>query len=488
MTKAVYLLLAVYSMAMSIIALYCLSQLYLLFEYIKKIRKIRNLQPPPSPQEWPEVTIQLPIFNEQYVAERLIRNIMSMDYPKDKLYVQILDDSTDETVQITRALADEYQAKAFNIQWLHREDRSGYKAGALREGMNHISTPFVAIFDADFLPRPDFLKKTVPYFQDEKTGVVQTRWEHINTLENLLTRLQAIQLNVHFTIEQTGRFASGNFLQFNGTAGVWRTETIHDAGGWEADTLTEDLDLSYRAQLKQWNIRYLEEVGAPAELPAEISGLKSQQHRWMKGGAENARKLLPGIWLSDESLSRKIQATSHLLSSSVFLAVLMLSIISVPLSIYLPQLDISTDFLQWFLLSFISIIFIYLTGNVFAPVSEQPFASKLISFLISFPLFLSVSMAMALHNSVAVWQGWSGLKSPFVRTPKSGQEKRNRNKYLYKHLNWIHIGEWILCCLFAATSVNGFLTGNNPLILLHIMLALGYGLLSYYSLKDAFSK
>jgi len=238
--------------------------------------------------------------------------------------------------EISKRKTEEYKAKGFNIDFFHRVDRKGYKAGALKEGMKHAKGEFIAIFDADFLPREDFLLTTVPYFQDEEVGVVQTRWEHINRDYSMLTRLQAMQLNVHFTIEQLGRKVSNCFLQFNGTAGVWRRETIDSAGGWEADTLTEDLDLSYRAQMKGWEIKYLEKFGSPAELPAEMNALKSQQFRWMKGGAENARKLLPKVWNSDMPFSRKLQATSHLLSSGVFLFILIAGLVSVPL-MYKPN-------------------------------------------------------------------------------------------------------------------------------------------------------
>lgn len=298
-----YLLFTIYALALTFIAVYCFSQFFLWLDY-RQAKRQSNTQPislkkATLTDDLPFVTIQLPIFNEMYVVERLIDNIVNINYPKDKFQIHVLDDSTDETVEITRKKVAEYQAKGFDIEQITRTNRQGYKAGALKEATTQAKGDLIAIFDADFLPKPDFLLSTVPYFKEEKVGVVQTRWEHINKNYSLLTRLQAMQLDVHFTVEQNGRFVGNSLLQFNGTAGVWRKETIADAGGWEADTLTEDLDLSYRAQLKDWKIIYLEAVGSPAELPAEMNGLKSQQFRWMKGGAENARKNLVRIWSSD---------------------------------------------------------------------------------------------------------------------------------------------------------------------------------------------
>ena len=324
------ILLGLYVVALIYIMVFCLMQFHLLYHYRKNAEVSSEDFEDTNDEDLPFVTIQLPIYNELYVVERLIDNIAKFDYPKDKYEIHILDDSTDETVQIALAKVEEYKAKGFNIEHITRSNRVGYKAGALKEGTKFAKGKFLAIFDADFLPNPDFLRQTIPHFADEKVGVVQTRWEHINEDYSLITRLQAFQLNVHFTVEQMGRYNADYLLQFNGTAGIWRRECITDAGGWEADTLTEDLDLSYRAQFKGWKITFLEDITSPAELPAEMNGLKSQQHRWMKGGAETAVKLLPTVWKSNISLGQKIHATSHLLSSSIFLFVFFIGI-------YLPE-------------------------------------------------------------------------------------------------------------------------------------------------------
>ncbi len=364
MTIVAYIVLAIYSLALLYITVYCLMQFNLLYHYKKEADVPQKLEKKTSTNnliatsnqipglqnggnsspevfeenEYPFVTVQLPIYNEMYVIERLIDSVANFNYPKERFEIHILDDSTDETIEITKSKVAEYQALGFNIQQIRRENRQGFKAGALRDAMPFAKGAFLAIFDADFLPDPDFLKNTIPYFQDPKIGVVQTRWEHINEDYSIITRLQALQLNVHFTVEQTGRMKGNYLLQFNGTAGVWRRQTIEEAGGWEADTLTEDLDLSIRAQLKGWKILFRENIGSPAELPAEMNSFKSQQFRWMKGGAETAKKMLPSIWKSQLNTWQKIQASFHLLGSTVFLFVFIMGVFSVPLLFLLSDL------------------------------------------------------------------------------------------------------------------------------------------------------
>ena len=357
-----YTIFGIYVLALSYITIYCMMQLHLLYKYKSFYRKngIPKMLKAEGNQELPFITIQLPIFNEMYVVERLLENVTKFDYPRDKFEIHVLDDSIDETVEITKKEVEKYQAQGFNIQQIRRTNRQGYKAGALKEAMQFAKGEFIAIFDADFLPRPDFLRTTIAHFLvNEKVGVVQTRWEHINQNYSLLTRLQAMQLNVHFTVEQKGREAGNYLLQFNGTAGVWRRACIDDAGGWQSDTLTEDLDLSIRAQLKGWEITYLEKFGSPAELPAEMNGLKSQQFRWMKGGAESAKKLLPTVWKSDLKLSQKLHTTSHLLGSSVFIFIFIVGIFSVPLLFILNELGLKPHFLSIFFVATLAIIAVY---------------------------------------------------------------------------------------------------------------------------------
>ncbi|WP_235292053.1 cellulose synthase family protein [Portibacter lacus] len=463
-------------------------QFHLLFLYQKHLKGGNEIESSEiSEENWPFVTIQLPIYNEMYVVQRLVDNITKFDYPKDKFEIHILDDSDDETVAIAEAKVAEYKAKGFNIERITREKRTGYKAGALKAGMSSAKGEFIAIFDADFLPNPDFLKNTIPYFEDEKIGVVQTRWEHINQDYSLITRLQAFQLNVHFTIEQVGRETADYMLQFNGTAGVWRRETIESAGGWEADTLTEDLDLSYRAQLKGWKIHYLEEVGSPAELPAEMNGLKSQQFRWMKGGAETAKKMLPSVWRSDLPFKKKLHASVHLLSSSVFLCVFIIGVFSVPVLFLLEPLGFNAKYFAVFLLSMLSIVGVYFVANVRTTWKGENYFKIFFKFLFIFPVFLALSMGLSLHNSIAIIQGYIGKKSPFVRTPKfdikSIKDKLNKEKYMATKIPFTTIMEGLLSLYFIYAIYAGIQMNNKSFILLHALLALGYGAICFYSVK-----
>lgn len=485
-----YIVFIIYTAALTYITAYCLLQFNLLYHYQKYRGQYAALADIPqlTDEELPFVTIQLPIFNELYVVERLVDNITKLDYPKDKFEIHILDDSTDETVAITQKKVMEYQQLGFNIAQIRRTDRKGYKAGALKDGMRYAKGKFIAIFDADFLPRKDFLRRTMPYFiNNEKVGVVQTRWEHINQDYSLITRLQALQLNVHFTVEQTGR-KSGNFmLQFNGTAGVWRSTTIEDAGGWEADTLTEDLDLSIRAQLKGWEIVYLEKVGSPAELPAEMNSLKSQQYRWMKGGAETAKKMLPTIWRSDLNLAQKIHATGHLLASSIFIFVFIAGVFSVPLLFCLGELDVSIQFFAYFLVGLLSVISVYYVANVNAELHPQSYFKLLGKFILLFPIFLALSMGLSLHNTIAVLQGYRGKKSPFVRTPKfniqSLTDNFKKGKYLSDKISWTTIFEGLLCLYFLGGVIGGIYLEDTTFLAFHALLAIGYGSIFYYTIR-----
>ena len=483
-----YVFLIGYVLALSYVTFYCLMSFHLLFNYKKSHRQgKKEVVTFEKNEAFPMVTIQLPIFNELYVVERLIDNICSFDYPKDRFEIQILDDSTDETLEISKRKVAEYKSKGFLIELVRRPDRKGYKAGALQYATQFAKGEYIAIFDADFLPKPDFLKKTIPYFENEKVGVVQTKWEHINEDYSLITRLQAFQLNVHFTVEQVGRRAGNYMLQFNGTAGVWRKQTIADAGGWEADTLTEDLDLSYRAQLNGWEIVYLEQVGSPAELPAEMNGLKSQQHRWMKGGAETAKKMLPTVWNSDIGLSKKLHASLHLMSSSVFLFVFLIGVFSVPLIFYIGLFEINANYFGVFLIGLLSIIAVYYAANVTADSQEKNYGKRLIKFLLLFPVFLALSMGLSLHNSIAVLQGYFGKKSPFIRTPKFDiknlKDSVNGKKYIANQIPTTTIFEGLLAFYFFGAVLAAFYYENTTFIVFHLLLMLGYGTICFYSIR-----
>lgn len=482
-----YFVLGIYLLCLLVIGIYCIFQFHLLTFYLRD----RNLQvdigETVSDSELPMVTVQLPMYNEYYVVERLIDNIVKLDYPKDKLEIQVLDDSTDDSLALTRSKVEEYQEKGFDIKLMTRVLRHGYKAGALKDATPYAKGEFIAIFDADFLPDPDFLTQTIPHFSDSKVGVVQTRWGHINQRYSLLTELQAFQLNVHFTVEQKGR-ASGNLmLQFNGTAGLWRKETILDSGGWEADTLTEDLDLSYRAQLKGWKVVFLEDIKSPAELPARMEGLKSQQHRWMKGGAETAKKLLPQVWASDISLLKKIHASIHLLGSSVFLCVFLVGVFSVPLLYFINPLEIDVNILSLFLISTLLIGIVYYVANVRKAWEEKSKLKAIFKFIFLFPAFLSLSMGLSFHNSLAVLQGYLGKKSAFIRTPKFNiktiSDSFKKTRYTKTSLSFVTIMEGLLSLFFLVAIIMGIKTGNMSFLLFHILLFLGYSTIFCLSVK-----
>ena len=490
-----YLMLLVYFTAMSAVTIYCLLQFHLLYLYKRHHRENPNIeytQYAANDAQVPFVTVQLPMYNEMYVAKRIIDCIAKQEYPKDRYEIHILDDSTDETVEIVAAKVAEYKALGYNIEHIHRVNRQGYKAGALQEAMPRVNGEFIAIFDADFTPRYDFLRTTMPYFENPKVGIVQTRWEHINADYSFLTRLQALQLNVHFTVEQAGRSYGNLLLQFNGTAGVWRKKVIGEAGGWQSDTLTEDLDLSFRAQILGYKIQYLEKLGSPAELPVEMNGLKGQQFRWNKGGAQNARKLLHLIWKESGNklnLIQKLHATSQLLAYGVFLWVFIAAVSSVPLAFAFSELGISTHFLSFSVLGLFSVVGISYTANITAALhrTAPPTFREKLRFFGLFISFMPISMGLSLYNAIAVIEGYRGKASAFVRTPKFGidgeQKTFQKASYVAKKISWVTIAEGCMALIFASAVVMGIATHNTAFLLFHSMLAMGFGTICYFSIK-----
>lgn len=480
-----------YFACLVLILFYSILQLSLAIAYVRNRKKKKaaiETEPQFDPNNTPKVTVQLPMFNELYVADRIIETIAAFDYPADKLQIQVLDDSTDETKDLIAKKVEEVKARGVNIQHIHRVDRTGYKAGALDDAMDQVEGDFIAIFDADFVPHPDFLKKTMPHFRDDKVGVVQTRWGHINKDYSILTELQAFGLNGHFAIEQGGRNASGHFINFNGTGGIWRKECINDAGGWEHDTLTEDLDLSYRAQLKGWKFRYLEHVIAPAELPITMSALKSQQHRWMKGGAECFIKMRKRIARTKGvKMGDRIHGLSHLFNSSVFIFILFLSLLTLPILHIKDSFSDLNYLLQYGAIALISTIFLaYYYWHSYRDKKGNPIV-VFFTFIGRFIMFLMVSMGLALNNSVAVIEGYMGIKSSFVRTPKFNVNKKSEfkgNKYDKKRLSLVNFGEGFLFLLFGYTAVNRAIYGDIGMVPFHLMLTIGYGLVFFYSVAE----
>ncbi len=364
----------------------------------------------------PVVTVQLPFFNERYVAVRLIDAVAQMDYPVDRLEIQVLDDSTDDTTAIAQEAVDRWRAEGVDITLIHRTDRRGYKAGALGEGLKVARGEFVAVFDADFVPSPDYVRNVVHHFSDDKVGMVQARWGHINREYSLLTRAQAVLLDGHFVIEHTARNRSGRFFNFNGTAGIWRRQTIADAGGWAHDTLTEDLDLSYRAQLKGWQFVFLRDLAVPSELPVEVAAFKSQQHRWAKGSIQTALKLLPIVMRGAQPAKVKIEAFYHLTANMAYLLLVMLAVL-MPIATYVR---INQGWF-WFLAVDLP-IFMGATFSIclFYWYSQRELGRRWTEVLPLIPAVLGIGIGISLNNAKAVMEALVGHKTPFVRTPKYG--------------------------------------------------------------------
>ncbi len=480
-----YLLIGIYLLGMLFIFLYSLAQGHLLFRFLQTKAKCVD-SPPQNPVHWPKVTIQLPVYNEIYVVERLMDAMAQINYPQDLLQIQLLDDSTDQTSELIRQKIREYPHVDF--QYVHRTDRKGFKAGALREGLEKATGEFIAIFDADFVPESNFLLYTIPYFSEARIGMVQTRWTHLNKDYSILTRLQAFALDAHFLIEQIGRNSQHAFINFNGTGGVWRKSCIVDSGNWQDDTLTEDLDLSYRAQRRGWEFVYRSDIESPAELPPIMTAVKSQQFRWTKGGAECAVKHARGVLRQHLSFSTKFHAMAHLFNSSIFIAILGVSLSSVGVWWASVIGLIPGDMLRFagvFMIGFLVIAGVYLAAYF----SDRKKGIKtLLDALYLLPLFLSVSMGLALHNAQAVWEGLSGRKSPFIRTPKfnieGGRQELKSNRYINLEMPLTTWFEGALAILFSAMVILHIVWGTFTMLPFHLMLAVGYGLVFISSFKS----
>lgn len=454
--------------------------------------KFRASGPQPSAplQNLPQVTVQLPIYNERYVVERLIRAVCAIEYPRELLEIQVLDDSTDDTTSLAKKWAAHYQQQGFDIKVLHRASRQGYKAGALREGLAVATGEFIAIFDADFVPPADFLRQTLPHFQDAKVGVVQTRWGHLNSDYSMLTRGQAIGLDGHFVVEQTARNRAGYFINFNGTAGVWRRTCVIDAGNWTDDTLTEDLDLSYRAQLRGWKFVFMPDTVCQSELPAEIGGVKSQQFRWTKGAIQTAKKNLPRVWKSSLPLHVKLQSTVHLTNNLVFPFILIVGLLNLPLVIIKNESanDHTLFFavISIFVLAFFGSFLMYLT----ALRESYPDWQRRILY---FPLFMAGSMGLSINNTRAILQGLFKYRGEFLRTPKyhleSGHDGFADKQYFITREFWQRgmrngIPE-LLLALYCLTGIGvAIYYGEVAAIPFQTLYFLGYSFIAYLSFKQ----
>ena len=468
------MLLVPYFIVLIILAGYGFHRYQLVWMYYHH-RKQAVREPKSGFLELPRITIQLPIFNEQFVIERLVESICKLQYPREKLDIQVLDDSTDETVEVARGVVERYKALGHQISYHHRNDRQGYKAGALREGLKTAKGEFVAIFDADFTPSPDWVTKVIHHFADPGIGMVQTRWTHINRNYSFLTEIEAILLDGHFVLEHGGRSRAGVFFNFNGTAGMWRIKAIEEAGGWQHDTLTEDTDLSYRAQLKGWKFLYLQEVECPAELPIEMTAFKTQQARWAKGLIQCAIKDLPQVMRSGVNRREKIEAWYHLTANLSYPLMILLSVLLLPAMVI--------RFYQgWFQMLYIDVpLFLASTFSIssFYLVSQKElYPRRWFRTFFYLPCLMALGIGLTITNSKAVFEALIGKQTAFARTPKYRvQNKSDQSAAAKKYRKRLGIVPWIelaIGCYFAMTVVYAVQNENYITVPFLILFVFGY--------------
>ncbi|HZQ17502.1 MAG TPA: cellulose synthase family protein [Terriglobales bacterium] len=475
-------LLIPYFVVLILLATYGIHRYTLVYLYYKNKKK-QTTDPETKFAELPLVTVQLPIFNEQYVIDRLLQAVCRLDYPREKLDIQVLDDSTDETVDVARDLVEHYASQGYPISYHHRTNRAGYKAGALHEGLKSAKGEFVTIFDADFVPPADFLQRTIHHFLDEKVGMVQTRWTHINRNYSFLTEVEAILLDGHFVLEHSGRARSDVFFNFNGTAGVWRRKAIDDAGGWEHDTLTEDTDLSYRAQLKGWKFIYRQDVECPAELPVEMTAFKTQQARWAKGLIQTGKKILPRVLKSNQPFHVKLESWYHLTANMSYPLMVVLSVLLLPAMVI--------RFYQgWFQMLYIDVpLFLASTFSIssFYLVSQRElFPKTWPRALLYLPFLMALGIGLTVTNTKAVLEALIGKQTAFARTPKyrveSRKDKVQATKYR-KRLGWVPWVELLIGGYFTLTVVYALQNENYLTVPFLLLFVVGYwytGLMSLF--------
>ncbi|WP_263357622.1 cellulose synthase family protein [Acidicapsa ligni] len=464
-------LLLPYFAVMIVLAIYGVHRYQLVYLYFKH-RKDYHPEPPGKFTELPRITVQLPIYNEQFVIDRLLEAICAMDYPQDKLEIQLLDDSTDETQQVAAAIVARYAALGHPIVYMHRENRHGFKAGALDAGLKVAKGDLIAIFDADFVPPHDWLMKVVHHFYDPAIGMVQTRWTHLNRDYSLLTQVEAILLDGHFVLEHGARARSGDFFNFNGTAGMWRRQAITDAGGWQHDTLTEDTDLSYRSQLAGWKFKYLPDIECPAELPIEMTAFKTQQARWAKGLIQTSIKVLPLIFKSNVPRRIKIEAVYHLTANLSYPLMVLMTALLIPAMI--------VRFYQgWFQMLLIDVpLFTASTLSIatFYVISQRElFPKNWLKTFLYLPILMALGIGLTITNTKAVMEALFGIKSAFARTPKYSVAKKGEKSKAAKYRKRLLLTPWIELAIgtyFALAIVYTF-TNNNfftaPFLLLFVL-------------------
>ncbi len=479
------LVIALYLVALTILGIYGAHRGNLLMLYLKH----RKNAPKPlrhfEDEELPTITIQLPTFNEMYVVERLLEGVARIDYPKDKLHLQVLDDSTDETTQIARAKVDELCERGFDAEYVHRVDRTGYKAGALENGLKTAKGELVMVFDADFVPEPNIIRKMIDHFTDPKVGMVQARWGHINREYSVLTKCQSMMLDGHFVIEHIARNRSGRFFNFNGTAGIWRKQTISDAGGWQHDTVTEDMDLSFRAQIKGWRFVYVPEALAPAELPCEMNSFKTQQFRWAKGSAQTTKKLLGLVLKADIPWRVKMEVLFHLTNNFAYLFLVLLAMLQLPNMLIRRHMDHPE------LLLLDVPLFAATCGSicVFYLVTHRALYDNLWDAIKRLPLMMALGIGLSVNNARAVLEGLFGKDLEFVRTPKHGVSGKRDDwkKKKYKASFPVHsLVELGFGLYFVVTIALAVITGSwitIPFLVLFMIGFLYVGTLSFFQAR-----
>ncbi|MCB9621316.1 MAG: glycosyltransferase [Sandaracinus sp.] len=435
--------------------------------------------------ELPTITIQLPTFNEMYVVERLLEGVARIDYPKDKLHLQVLDDSTDETTQIARAKVDELCERGFDADYVHRVDRTGYKAGALENGLKTAKGELVMVFDADFVPEPNIIRKMIDHFTDPKVGMVQARWGHINREYSVLTKCQSMMLDGHFVIEHIARNRSGRFFNFNGTAGIWRKQTIADAGGWQHDTVTEDMDLSFRAQIKGWRFVYVPEALAPAELPCEMNSFKTQQFRWAKGSAQTTKKLLGLVLKADIPWRVKMEVIFHLTNNFAYLFLVLLAMLQLPNMLIRRHMDHPE------LLLLDVPLFAATCGSicVFYLVTHRALYDNLWDAIKRLPLMMALGIGLSVNNARAVLEGLFGKDLEFVRTPKHGvsgkrddwKKKKYKASFPVHSLIELGFGLYFVVTIALAVVTGSWIT--IPFLVLFMIGFLYVGTLSFFQAR-----
>jgi cellulose synthase/poly-beta-1,6-N-acetylglucosamine synthase-like glycosyltransferase len=460
-------ILGLYFLTLVILAVFGLHRYIMVFLYYR--HRDKRALPLPLPETLPRVTVQLPIYNEMYVVDRLVESVAKIRYPRELLEIQLLDDSTDETRTIAQAAVERLRGEGFDIHYLHRRERVGYKAGALDHGLSRARGELLLIFDADFVAPPDILEKTIGHFQDPKVGMVQVRWGHINRGFSLLTQVQSMLLDGHFILEHGGRNRSGRFFNFNGTAGIWRREVIGDAGGWQHDTLTEDLDLSYRAQMRGWRFVFVQDVVSPAEIPVEMNAFKSQQHRWAKGSIQTCKKLLPRILASQLPLPIKVEAAFHLTANFAYPLMVLLSLLMFPAMVIRYNMG-------WYEMMIVDVpLFLGATMSVcsfYLMSQKEIFGDAWRGRIKYLPAVLSVGIGLSVNNAKAVLEALFGLDSEFTRTPKYRVERAGddwKHKRYRGTLNFVPFVELTLGVYFslmAYYAASNAIFGTLPFILL----------------------